>query len=426
MRSIIHITGCFSAVLLCAVLFLIGCGNGTSILYRPHIHIYFNGESIESGDTVSVPKHTTYTVQINITSDECIKGCFISYTNCEPIDITYLDCYIDKTVLGATVNREGGPPDSSETISIYAVNESNESSDNFIFTVSFYETNPLVNMELSEAVGNIPLYHAFLNYFINQGYEFWDFRTYWESDKNELPEKLLVIRHDVHHRDIYYAYCSYLIERELLHDNVATYFVMLLFPPETVYPDYEVIERDYLDIIEFLNDRDIDVQPHISPWDMYVSDVQPWWKDMTAEDLEGLVNGTYQIIQYDDGIEIEVTGEDVLGIHEINTDIMRLLKAYNERWRLQTAGEVYAYAAHGSPIPINYVINNTKILDQRTLLSSGLYRFDTYNTVIKQYLHYLSDNSRPRWIIEPERITPGRHQFLMHPYVWNNPYEYWE
>lgn len=261
----------------------------------------------------------------------------------------------------------------------------------------------------------IPAYFDFLQSLKARGFVFMSFGEFWRADKQRLPEKLIVVRHDVHHRDVAAAYGMRAIEAGLLPENSATYFVMLDFPPESANA---AIQQDYLDLIQELAADGVDVQPHISPDDMYESRYRPDWRKKSTAQLEALTKGDYRIDTFRDGIEIVPCGQDVLRLDLIDERLPALLTAYNERWHSLTGLKARYYAAHGSHVALNRVLNNELILDQRELLASGIYEFDVYNTRIHQYLDDLSDNQQPDWMDHPESIAPGRYQLLAHPSLW--------
>ncbi len=270
-------------------------------------------------------------------------------------------------------------------------------------------------MEIEVPSKVVPAYFDFLQSLKARGFAFMSFGQFWRADKQRLPEQLIVIRHDVHHRDLPGAYGMRSIEAALLPEDAATYFVMLDFPPESANDAYQ---QDYLELILALAAEGVDVQPHISPDDMYVSQYRPAWrKDSTAQ-LEAFAKDDYRIETFIDGIEIVPRAKDVLGLGSIDRCLPKLLTAYNERWQSLTGLKVGYYAAHGSHLALNHVLNNALILDQRELLATGIYAFDTYNTRVHNYLTDLSDNDQPDWMDHPETIAPGRYQLLAHPNSW--------
>lgn len=264
----------------------------------------------------------------------------------------------------------------------------------------------------------LPAYYDFISNLKSQGYRFMDFRAYWSMNKDQLPEKMVVIRHDVHYRDVHSAYSMHAIEQALLDGEVATYFVMLDFPGESARQ-----QSTYLALIEQLKADGVDVQPHISPNDMYVKTFQPSWRQLKLPALNALVAGDYEIVQQADSEEVRVVRDDVLDVRHLNQRLLTLLKRYNEHWTAVTGLSVQSYAAHGSSIPVNYVLNNSTLLNQKALFDAGVYQFDVGNTRVANHLTYLSDNRVPEWIEHPEQISPGRYQLLAHPKVWENPAE---
>jgi hypothetical protein len=264
----------------------------------------------------------------------------------------------------------------------------------------------------------LPIYYDFLKSMIDRGFECWDFSRYYAADKSKLPPKLLVIRHDIHQHDAPPGYDMYAIEHYLLpHDHAATYYVMLNHPDELNADG----RRPYLKIIDYLMHRrqPIDIQPHISPWEMYISQKKPAWAALSATDLEHRVKGSYQIVRYDDGVEIKAVGPDFLELDALNADLKSILIDYNKTWTKMTGLEVRSYAAHGTPVAANHTdLNGAVMLDQRSLLAAGIYDFDAYNTKIFKVLTYLSDNYSAPWMFDPSSIKDGRYEFLSHPYVW--------
>lgn len=263
----------------------------------------------------------------------------------------------------------------------------------------------------------LPVYFDFLATMKSRGFLFMDFATFWQANKHDLPEKLLVVRHDVHARDVNAAYSMRKIERFMLQPQSATYFVLLGFPPET---NNSQRQRQYSKLIDWLKKQDVDVQPHISPTDMYVTAYQPEWSKSSLAELQALTKGNYVIDQRDDGIDIDAIPHDALDLRLMNGRLVPLLSRYNERWTALTGLKVGYYAAHGSHLPLNLVMNNATLLDQRELLATGIYQFDTYNTQVQKYVGYLSDNEEDSWMDHPETIEPGRYEFLAHPYLWTD------
>jgi len=267
----------------------------------------------------------------------------------------------------------------------------------------------------------MPYYFDFIETMKKQGYVFWDFEKFYTADRSKLPEKLIVIRHDIHGRDIEGAIKANQIEKNLIGKRAATYFVQYNDPTEMNDP---ILQQTYLNFIHYLKKDTVDVQPHISANDLYLYYDSPSWRNKDITELKALFDEYYEIkIENDSsgiGTRIITKSIDTLNLERMNIQMIEVLKIYNAKWESKTGLKARYYASHGSHSPINMVLNNAVILDQISLLHSGVYQFDTYNTWISHYLTYLSDNSIPHWIGNPSEVKPGRYQLLMHPWVWDN------
>lgn len=267
----------------------------------------------------------------------------------------------------------------------------------------------------------MPFYYDFIETMKKQGYVFWDFEKFYTADKSKLPEKLIVIRHDIHGRDIEGGIKADQIEKHLIGKRTATYFVQYDDPTEMT--DFG-LQQDYLNFINLLKKDTVDVQPHISINDLYLNYDTPSWRDTDVTELKVLFDEYYEIKIVNDstgiGTHVIPKSIDTMKLKLMNTKIIKILKIYNAKWEKATGLKPRYYASHGSHSPINLVLNNAVILDQTSLLHNGIYLFDTYNTWVAHYLTYLSDNSIPNWISNPSEIKPGRYQLLMHPWVWDN------
>jgi hypothetical protein len=267
----------------------------------------------------------------------------------------------------------------------------------------------------------IPVYFNFIETLKKEGFVFWDFDKFYRSDKSKLPEKLIVIRHDIHSRDIEGGYNANKVEKYFIGSRAATYFVMYNDPTEI---NDSWLQQEYLIFINQLKQDSLDIQPHISVNDLYIASNSPFWKYMDVNQLKDLFAKYYEIKKTSDskgsGTKIITKGIDTLHLKKMNAKIIEILKAYNVKWEKATGLKAKYYASHGSKVNINAVLNNSVILDQLALIRSGVYEFDTYNSWVAEYLTYLSDNNIPTWIGRPSEVKPGRYQLLMHPWVWEN------
>ncbi len=280
---------------------------------------------------------------------------------------------------------------------------------------------PRIDEAAVKAKFGIPVYFNFIETLKKEGFVFWDFDKYYKSDKSKLPAKLIVIRHDIHSRDINGGINANKVEKYFIGSRAATYFVMYGDPNEA---SESGLQQEYLNFINKMKQDTVDVQPHISTNDLYLASYSPHWKFLDISELKELFAKYYEIKKTSDshglGTEIIVKNIDTLHLKQMNTRIVEILKAYNIRWEQATGLKAKYYASHGSKVNINMVLNNAVILDQLSLLRSGVYEFDTYNSSIAEHLTYLSDNSIPSWIGRPSEVKPGRYQLLMHPWVWEN------
>jgi|GEM_PF-968612 hypothetical protein len=270
-------------------------------------------------------------------------------------------------------------------------------------------------------------YSDLIKYLLSQGYTFMDFTTFWNSDKTTLPDRLIVLRHDIHYNDTNSAYSINAVEKDLLGGaGHATYYVMLNDVLDQKSVNYATIKGAYLNLIDFLKQDGTDIQPHVSPIDMYQQHVNPPWANLGLSQLMAEYTGNYQVDNSANGITYQITGADVLNLIGINTKSPDFLKAYNTQWTADTGLTVMSYSAHGSGTPMNQVFNNAQLLNQKLWLKMNFYAFDAYNSSIHQTLNYISDvdapnsKARPAWMTNPQLIAPGRYQILIHPTNWTD------
>ncbi|MBN2238100.1 MAG: hypothetical protein JW729_11105 [Bacteroidales bacterium] len=304
---------------------------------------------------------------------------------------------------------------STSVLVIYSCqNESNKPAKDDFQEISF-----------EQAQEELPLYANFLQHFKDRGYTFWDFHTYIQADKSALPEKLIVLRHDVHHRDIPSAYRAKVLEENIIGFQSATYYVMLDFYPETLEKDYDDKRADYLNFMHYLKSEAVDVQPHTSPWDDYLAAYpHTWWIDLSEDSLKAIKNTYYSITQNTEFYQITPKSIDTLGINHVLSVLPGLIESYNIMWENELGLKVETVAAHGSSTPINHVINNVPLLNVEQVRNVNLFVLETSSPEVFQKIKFIHDNNRPLWIENPEQIEDGQYELLMHPQVWENPQEY--
>ena len=284
--------------------------------------------------------------------------------------------------------------------------------------------NATPELSFEQAKAELPLYANFLTNFKQRGYTFWDFHEYVLADKSALPEKLIVLRHDVHHRDIPSAYRAKVLEDNII-GKTATYYVMLDYYPETLEKNYADKRKDYLQIMHYLKDKHVDVQPHVSPWDDYLAAYpNTWWKNLSIDSLRYYKANNYNITKDSLYYQITPKGIDILGIQKVLEKLPLLVENYNKAWEKELGLKVETYAAHGSHTAINHVIGNVVILNTEKLRKANYFALETSSPEVFQKIKFLSDNNRPLWIENPQEIEDGQYELLMHPQVWENPQEY--
>ena len=106
----------------------------------------------------------------------------------------------------------------------------------FIYTLCFFsfflvipkceKALPVVDSSDTILTSKLSDYYNFLVTMKSKGFVFWDFKTFLGTDTSKLPQKLIVIRHDIHGLDIQWAYPTFKIEQTLIGNGHSTFFVM--------------------------------------------------------------------------------------------------------------------------------------------------------------------------------------------------------
>jgi len=285
--------------------------------------------------------------------------------------------------------------------------------------------NTAKELSFEQAKEELPLYASFLTHFKERGYTFWDFHTYIQADKSNLPEKLMLIRHDVHHRDIASAYRAKVLEENIIGKNSATYYVMLDFYPETLEKNYSDKRADYLAHMQYLRNENVDVQAHTSPWDDYLAEFpETWWIDLPKDSLLLLKNKYYSITNDGMYYHIHAIENDTLNMAHVLEVLPKQIAKYNTMWEKELGLKVETVAAHGSSTAINHIIGNVLILNTEKVRKANLFILETNSPEVFLKLKFIHDNNRPLWIENPQDIEDGRYELLMHPQVWENPQKY--
>lgn len=268
--------------------------------------------------------------------------------------------------------------------------------------------------DLSLAIKSLPRYYSFIKDLTKKGYVFQNF-NHLVHYNFEVATNTIVLRHDIHYRDIKKARHMMVIEKELLGVGSATYFVQYNDPKENSSYD-----EAYLSFIEDCSDMGFDVQPHISINDLIIdTGINSYWsKSYSLSELKSIFNTNYLINSNDVNKDIVIINKDVFELDDLFEDLKKILIRYNDIWETKTGIAVEGYASHGSSSPMNNVINNAVMLDLIELESSGIYAYDTYNTKVFNELEYYSDNSMPNWMYHATLVNHTKIEMLVHPYLW--------
>jgi hypothetical protein len=288
----------------------------------------------------------------------------------------------------------------------------------------------------SRIIDELEHYEHFLRHCQKNNFAVWDFRTFYYSDKEALPEKLIVLRHDIHHRDIIGGYKMLEMEKRIL-GTTSTCFVQLDFVPidkrERARETRRAWQEDYSDFIQFCLNNDIDVQPHVSPFGMYFTGEEDFFKDGAEKNFDKLFCQNYQTkYVYDrDGhkiaSDIEIIGEDVFLINPFFEALPKQLEIYNKNWKDKFGAEVMGYSAHGeSRACQKFKYSANQILDHIKLVNSNVYKYTTNSCFVMRHLSYVSDTyietDKLKYfhqLVEGNGKSPEmRFQVLVHPAKW--------
>jgi len=279
-------------------------------------------------------------------------------------------------------------------------------------------------------------YENFLRQISQDGYVVWDFKTFVDSDKNDLPEKLAVLRHDIHHRDIIGGYRMAEIENEVL-GNCGTSFVQYGFRPVKL-PEREVEMRedwqiDYADYIRKGLEIGIDMQPHISPYSMCYDGSESFFAQKSGGLFTELFDANYERNyardEHGDRLarELSLVGKDVLGLFSAIEVVKDEIVRYAEKWRDKFGVDPQGYSAHGeSSINKIIVYDANSFLDDIRLVESGIYGYTSNAMSVCNHLGYISDNydddesikTFGRKFSETDPRKGKRFQVLIHPAKW--------
>lgn len=277
-------------------------------------------------------------------------------------------------------------------------------------------------------------YKSWLVNLKDRGFVFFNFKDYIDHKENnlKLPEKLIVLRHDIHTRDFINTYKMINIENEVFGTSPATYFVQYNFHPANINrpteherEQNETVQNTYIDIINTCIKYNIDVQPHISPMSMYLTEYNPEWQKLTYDDTFNLFHENYDIKfnrnDFVPNFEFIVKNEDFLNINNINKEYIKYISNYFKEWEQKFGFYPIGFSEHGAGIHMSNPKNfpDNIILDQNVIIESKCFKYFSNSQNIYKYLKYLTDNYLAPWMKDPNVIEDIQYQVLVHPKQWD-------
>ena len=292
-------------------------------------------------------------------------------------------------------------------------------------------------------------YEEYLKFLKEKGYIVCDFKEFEKKYNNnlELPEKIIVLRHDIHRRDISCAYKMIELEQKYFGKNVATYFVQWNFIGSTDYEkNYELDgAKEYDKFIFHCIENNIHVAPHISVFCNSYLKLYNRNKNhadlsflnekysMNLKDLSGtnILNTSLNFMNYNlfridktnslcISCEKPTTKDSMNRLIE-NVDIY--LKKYKDDWENKFKINAEIFSVHGDGIILTQKLNpnyfgSLKIFENTMLNVNSPNKYMCQPSTYK--LYYKNDNSVNIDIIKnsfyDEKNTQC--QVLVHPFLW--------
>ena len=269
---------------------------------------------------------------------------------------------------------------------------------------------------------------------------FRDLHKLYENGDN-LPSKIVVLRHDIHLRDIPNAYKMIDLEEKFFKKNVGTYFVQWKFIGSTKYEEnYEMKgTNEYEKFIYYCIKNNIEVQPHISLFcDAYKKLYQRSNKNISFLNIgcKLCINDIKKTIIKDsineqnynicENSKICITCDDNKTENDLSTfkdSINSFLTNYIEEWKNRFKFTPSYYSCHGDGIELTKLFNPNifSCIEQLENTFISVNSINKYLGNTSNYkLYYKSDNSCNRKYIEKALYNDiNKYQLLIHPFVWS-------
>lgn len=267
-------------------------------------------------------------------------------------------------------------------------------------------------------------YNDLLLYFKNLNYKFINFKDFFS--KEDKTEKLILLRHDVHARDINNAYNMIQIEKEILGECKSTFFVQWNFIGNSKYEqNNENINKDkYYKFIKYCIKHNINVEPHISVFAEYFKNVY----NRDNKILEGIINKNKFIDNYkydyiNNKFCLKIINKDIFDIGKIKKYLIKYFKKYNEEWKNTFGHYPKFYSAHGDSSFLNKYFNGNSFLsliEKECKIISGNSRNILIGNKSLYKFGYFSDCASNKMNELINRINNSqKFSLLIHPNEWN-------
>ena len=293
-------------------------------------------------------------------------------------------------------------------------------------------------------------YEEYLKFLKKNNYTVCNFKDLEDEykDNSELPEKIVVLRHDVHCRDIDASYKMMELEHKYFNKNVATYFVQWNFVGGTTYENSweNKCKGAYEKFIFYCIKNNIHVAPHISVFcnsylNLYNRNANHdgleflnekhsiSFKDPSeSDDIQSTINemnfNIFSISRNNNtciSCEKEATKDSM---NELIRDVHTHFKNYKKNWKAKFKIDAEFFSAHGDGIILSRKLN-PNIYGSLGEFENVMYNVNSpirYLSRRSRYkLGYVSDNGLDKDFINKTLYGEvcKQAELLVHPYVWS-------
>ena len=260
-----------------------------------------------------------------------------------------------------------------------------------------------------------------INYLHDNGYHFMRFEDV-QSDSYKINEKQVVLRFDIHLRDLNNTPDLFKIEESILGFVASTSFVMFGLQGST---SSEFLNEYYFNsrydaFVASCVDDGIEVQPHISPINDYIHRFQPDWMSLDEAAIARLLVENYHCQETPCGLEFSVKNKDVFNLEHINNAVAEFIQEYLFLWRSRYGFLPKGFAVHGNSIPMNRIIHNGVLINQLNIQKRFQDYFEVHSSAIREKLDLYSDCTIPRWMWQKPNFKSNNLQLLVHPARWSD------